>query len=64
MHNWDYPKTEEKNMDQRWRLERLLNYGLNGEKIDKDILIKNFGDLKIPEHTKAFLELLLWNKPF
>jgi len=66
MHNWDYPKTKEQALraDKIWYLERLLTYGLGGEKIDRHILEENFTRLHIPEHTKAFLELILWNKAF
>lgn len=64
MHNWDYPKTEDLIKNKVWYLERLLTFGLNGEKIDKELLEKNFEKIKIPEDTRAFLELLLWNKPF
>ncbi len=63
MHNWDYPKTSPP-ADETWRLERLLTYGLNGEKIKQETLEKYFDQLKIPEDTRAFLELLVWQKPF
>lgn len=67
MHNWDYNL---KNIDERdekfiiWKLERLVNYGLGGEKIDAKLLKKYFTKIKMPENTKAFLELLLWKKPY
>ncbi len=62
MYNWDYPKTKEH--DVRWKLERLCTYGLHGEKIDRALLEEHLAQLRIPENTRAFLELLLWNKPF
>ena len=62
MYNWDYPKTAKQ--DIRWRLERLCTYGLNNEKIDKKLLQDNLLQLRIPDNTRAFLELILWNKPF
>lgn len=67
---WDYQKTEyekQAKTDPLWRLERLINYGLNaneGEKIDKELLEKYLPQLKIPENRRDFLELLLWDKPF
>ncbi|OGC03642.1 hypothetical protein A2276_07225 [candidate division WOR-1 bacterium RIFOXYA12_FULL_43_27] len=64
---WDYKETEYKKQakaDPIWHLERLINYGLNGEKINKELLKKYLPQLKIPENRKNFLELLLWNKPF
>lgn len=67
MYNWDYNL---KNIDERdeqfiiWKLERLVNYGLGEEKIDAKLLEKYFNKIKIPENTRAFLELLLWKKPY
>ena len=64
MHNWDYPKIVEKTADPKWRLERLLTYGLNGERLNREELKEYLPKLKIPEDTRALFELLLWNKPF
>ena len=64
MHNWDYPKTKNLKDNEAWYLERLLIYGLNKEKINRAMLERNFNKIKIPDNTRAFLELLLWNKPF
>lgn len=64
---WDYQKIEYKKQakaDPIWHLERLVNYGLNGQKIDRELLKKYFSHLKIPPNRRDFLELLLWNKPF
>ena len=62
---WDYDKTEYKKQaetDPVWKLERLINYGLGGERIKKEMLEKHLAKLKIPENRRAFFELLLWNK--
>lgn len=62
---WDYTKTEyekQAKADPKWHLERLINYGLNGEKIPHLLLEKHLSELKIPENRRTFLELLLWNK--
>ena len=64
MHNWDYPKQVNMRKDDKWRLERLLTYGFGEEKVDREELKRNFNELKIPDNTKAFFELLLWDKPF
>lgn len=64
MHNWDYPKDINQQTDELWRLERLLQYGIGDEKINRVVLEQNLNTLHIPEHTKAFIELLLWNKVF
>ena len=64
---WDYTQTEyekQKKADPIWHLERLVNYGFNGEKLDRTLLEEYLPQLRIPEDRKAFLELLLWNKPF
>lgn len=64
MHNWDYIKTENLQNNPAWYLGRLLTYGLNGQKINKEMLEANWDKIKIPETTRMFLELLLWDKPF
>ena len=64
MHNWDYPRDEAMIHNEIWYLERLLTHGITNEKIDRAMLERNFDAIKIPEHTRAFFELLLWNKPF
>lgn len=64
MHNWDYPKNHYLKQDEVWYLERLLTHGITDEKIDRAMLERNFDVIKIPENTRIFFELLLWNKPF
>lgn len=64
---WDYTKTEYEKQaknDPVWELERLINYGLNGKKLNRILLKTHFHELRIPEDRKAFLKLLLWNKSF
>jgi len=64
---WDYQKIEydkQAKADPQWHLERLINYGLGKEKLDRKLLEKFLPVLKIPDNRRAFLELLLWNKPF
>ena len=64
---WDYNKTEyqkQAKADEVWRLERLINYGLGGEKLKREELEKHLQELNIPEERRAFLELILWNKKF
>lgn len=64
---WDYQEAEYKKQakaDPQWHLERLINYGLGGEKLDRKMLEKFLPVLKIPADRRAFLELLLWNKAF
>lgn len=64
---WDYEKTEyekQARADEKWRLERLINYGLGGEKLKRATLEKHLGELNIPEERRDFLELILWDKKF
>ena len=64
MHNWDYPNDPGLKQDEVWYLERLLTHGITDEKIDRVMLERNFDTIRIPENTRAFFELLLWDKPF
>lgn len=64
---WEYtPENYKKQAqaDPKWHLERLINYGLNGEKLDRALLEQYLPELNIPENRRTFLELLLWNKKF
>lgn len=64
---WDYGITEYKKQakaDEKWHLERLINYGLGGEKLKRNVLEKHLKELKIPKERRDFLELILWNKKF
>lgn len=63
---WDYTKDEyhkQAKSDPIWHLERLINNGLGDEKLDKKLLKKYLPKLRIPDDRRAFLELLVWNKP-
>jgi len=64
---WDYDKIEyqkQAKADEKWHLERLINYGLNNEKLKGELLEKYLPELNIPDDRRAFLELLIWNKKF
>lgn len=64
---WDYTNEEyqkQATADPVWRLERMINYGTNGEKINRKLLERYLPQLNIPDNRRAFLELLVWNKPF
>lgn len=63
---WDYFKQavfKQKKADPVWYLERQINYG-EGGKINTQLLKTYFPKLNIPDDKRAFLELLLWDKPF
>jgi len=68
MHNWDYriqkgwkPGTD---AEWVWYLERMINHGMGKEKLPARELKKYFHQIKITPNTKAFLELILWEKPY
>lgn len=59
---WDYGKKEyekQKKNDPLWHLERLVNYGLENEKINKQFLEKHLDDINVPENRRDFLKLIL-----
>lgn len=63
---WDYPDVEYRKQaaaDPVWHLERLINHGLGDEKLDRELLKQFLPELHIPEDRRAFLELLIWDKP-
>ena len=63
MLNWDYdiPKNWQPKTDTEWEwyLTRVINYGLHGERLKPEFLIKYLDKLKIEPKTKEFLRLLL-----
>ena len=46
-----------------WRLTQLINYGLDGEKLDAKELKLNWDKIKerLDPQKAAYLEFLLWN---
>jgi hypothetical protein len=64
MHHWsvDTKKFKKENPKEFaiWRLEQLVNFGLQGEKINQSELKKNWSKLKLDPKKKSFLKLLLW----
>ena len=63
MYNWSTDITQLKKNPQKyriWKLEQLINFGLNGEKLDKKELEKNWSKLSIDPKRKKVLEFWLW----
>ena len=64
MYNWDYDLTTGKGDEfTRWKLERMIQYGLG----PKDRLpvkqLKHFWEqLRMEPYRRRFLEMLLWKK--
>lgn len=47
-----------------WKLEQTINFGLNGRKINKTQLKRNWARLHLDPARKKFLQSLLWPKKF
>jgi len=67
MHNWSVDEKYLKKFPKKyrlWRLEQMLCYGLDGEKIKKSELLKNWEYLKdrFDPQRRKFLEFLLWGR--
>ena len=62
MYNWS---TDEQGMAQNkegytiWRLEQMVNFGVDGEKIKKEKLQKYWTRLNLDPHRRRFLELIM-----
>jgi hypothetical protein len=63
MYNWSVDITKFKTQEEYeiWRLESLINFGLNGEKIELGKLVKYWDQLTLDPKRKTFLEFLLKN---
>ena len=69
MYNWSVDEKYLRRFPKRyklWRLEQMVSYGLDDDKIDKDELIANWDYLKkrIDPKRRKFIEFLLWQKQF
>lgn len=65
MYNWSVDETELKKNPKKyaiWRLEQLINFGLNGEKINREELIQYFPELNIDPVRRKLLTFLLHEK--
>ena len=68
MYNWS---TDEKRFKKEnpkeyklWRLTQLINYGLDGEKLDREEVKKAWPKIKdrLDPYAKRAIEFLLWGK--
>ena len=65
MYNWNTDTTQLKKNPEKyaiWRLEQLINYGLDVEKIKKEELIKYWDKIRIEPQKRNLLAFLLWQK--
>jgi hypothetical protein len=64
MYNWSTDLSKLKKDPQKysiWKLEQLINYGLNGEKLKLEELKKYFNKLTIDPQKRNYLKFLLMN---
>lgn len=65
MYNWNTDTTQLKKNPEKytiWKMEQLINYGLDGEKIDRKELIKYWDKIHIDPQRRNLLSFLLWGK--
>ncbi|EKE12712.1 MAG: hypothetical protein ACD_13C00144G0017 [uncultured bacterium] len=65
MYNWNTDTTQLKRNPKTyaiWRLEQQINFGLNGEKIQTDLLKKYWNKLHLDPKRKRVLFSWLWQK--
>ncbi len=63
MHNWSTNISQLKKKPEQykiWKLEQLVNFGLNKEKISASDIIKYWDDLNVDPARKKFLRLIIW----
>lgn len=64
MKNWSVDEEKMKKADPEayeiWRLEQLINFGLDGEKLSVKKLKKYWARLRLDPIYKRYLEFLLW----
>lgn len=62
MKNWTVDinvLTKYPNQYKIWRLEQMINYGLDGQKIPRQLLIENLDKISIDPQKKKYLKFLL-----
>ena len=67
MRNWSVDISQLKKNKEAytiWRLEQLINYGLDGEKLDPSLVKKYWQKIDIDADARKFLSFLLWTNPF
>jgi len=63
MYNWSVDLEELKKSPKKaiiWKIEQSINFGLNGEKLNKELIRKYWKKLHIDPARKKFLKFLLW----
>lgn len=70
MYNWSVDEEKFKRENPKeyklWRITQLINYGLDGEKLDREEVKKAWPQIKdqLDADLRSYLEFLLWSKQF
>lgn len=67
MYNWSTDTTrlkKDRPAFLKWKLEQMINFGLNNKKIKRKELKKNINFLSIDPKKSRFLKFLLYDKIF
>jgi len=70
MYNWSIDEEKFKKEDPEgyklWRLTQLINYGLDGEKLNKKEVKKAWPKIKerLDSEEQRLIEFLIWNKKY
>lgn len=62
MYNWSVDENQlrqDPSAHAKWRLEQLINFGLNGEKINEQELKTYWSDLALDPARRRFLDFLI-----
>jgi hypothetical protein len=66
MYNWSTNEKQFKKADpkgyQIWRMEQMINYGLQDEKLSERLLRKHWDEIYMDAPTRKYLGRLLWPK--
>jgi len=63
MYNWSVDLDKFKKGSKNaviWKLEQVINFGLNGERLDKKLVKKYWKKLHIDPARRKLLKFLLW----
>ncbi|MBU4210668.1 hypothetical protein KKC08_00455 [Patescibacteria group bacterium] len=66
MYDWSTDTTrliKDKDAWEKWKLEQMINFGLNGKKLSKLKLKKYWDELDIDPDKRNYLKFLLWEDP-
>lgn len=66
MYNWSVDEKAMKKADPEgyeiWRLEQMINYGLDGGRLNTKKLKRHWGKIFMDKPTRNYLKFLLWPK--